>query len=147
VYVRVRAYLISLALLAWVAVPLFRPASADSFPHSTYPMFSHRRPEQLWLNQMVWVSPTGETTALPPRFVGTEEVMQAAATISRAVSSGPSAASSLCDEVARAVAEDTDLSEAVHVEIVSQLYNVIAYFSEGAAPIERRVRARCEVPR
>ncbi|MDH3606542.1 MAG: hypothetical protein OER12_06070, partial [Acidimicrobiia bacterium] len=59
-----------------------------------------------------------------------------AATVSRAISRGE--AEDLCREVL------TNVPAAAVIEIVTETYDVIAYFDESEEPLQRIVHARCQ---
>lgn len=127
---------ISAAVVVAVAFPVLGSPFRDSFPLSTYPMFSVARPQQAAVNSAVGFDTTGgEITLRPLDIGGTREVIQAAATISRAISRGE--AEDLCKEVLRKV------PGATVIEIVTETYDVIAYFDDDQVPLQRVVHARC----
>lgn len=119
-----------------VAAPVLSSPYRDSFPLSTYPMFSIARPQQTTVDSVVGFDITGTELALHPDDIGgTREVIQAAATISRAISRGE--AEALCREVL------SNVDEAVLIEVVTETFDVIAYFDEDEEPLQRVVHARC----
>jgi hypothetical protein len=142
---RIKAYLIGLGAVVASAWPALAQ-SRDSFPLSTFPMFSHPR-GQPWLDVVVGLDERGHSQALEPRLVANAETLQAAAAISRAVRSGPAATKRLCREVAKNVAAEPELSSVIWVEVRSEKYDPIEYFTEGPEPLESRKRGRCRVPR
>ena len=125
-------------LLALTAYPALRSPADDSFPLSTYPMFSTARPAETSVSSAVGFDSTDQRITLSPRIVGgTLEVIQAAGTIAQAIRSGSTA--NLCDEVlAKAPAA------VVAVEIVTETYDVVGYFDGADDPSQRTVHARCE---
>ena len=128
--------LVSLAIVVAVAVPVLGSPFRDSFPLSTYPMFSVARPQQATVNSAVGFDAAGDELTLRPLDIGgTREVIQAAATVSRAISRGESAA--LCEEVLAKV------PKAAVIEIVTETYDVVAYFDDNEEPLQRIVHARC----
>lgn len=120
-----------------VAAPVLGSPFRDSFPLSTYPMFSVARPQQATVNSAVGFDTAGDELTLRPIDIGgTREVIQAAATVSRAISRGE--AEDLCREVL------TNVPTAAVIEIVTETYDVIAYFDENEEPLQRIVHARCQ---
>lgn len=120
-----------------VAAPVLGSPFRDSFPLSTYPMFSVARPQQATVNSAVGFDTAGDELTLRPIDIGgTREVIQAAATVSRAISRGE--AEDLCREVL------TNVPTAAVIEIVTETYDVIAYFAESEEPLQRIVHARCQ---
>lgn len=119
-----------------VAAPVLGSPFRDSFPLSTYPMFSVARPQQATVSSAVGFDASGaEVTLRPTDIGGTREVIQAAATISRAISRGEAA--ELCEEVL------SNVPAAAVVEIVTETFDVIAYFDESEEPLQRIVHAKC----
>lgn len=136
-----RRQVIAMAAVALVAA-LVWPATADrdSFPLSNYPMFAAARPAETTFRTAVGVDASGDVVRLSPRQIGgTDQVIQAAATIRRAIENGTA------DEVCAEIARRHD-GAAVTVEIVTERYDTIAWFDGDTEPIERRVHARCRVP-
>ena len=81
---RAYAYTVSAVLLAAVLSPGLRNAQdprTDSFPLSTYPMFSYDKPRTATVTSAVAQGPDGLEVPLAPKFVGTSETMQALRTI------------------------------------------------------------------
>jgi hypothetical protein len=125
-------------LVALVAFPALRSPAADSFPLSTYPMFSLARPAETTVSSAAGFDAAGNRVTLSPRVVGgTAEVIQAAGTIGQAISSGSTEA--LCAEVLAKAPPAV-----VAVEIATETYDVVGYFDGDEEPIRRTVHARCE---
>jgi hypothetical protein len=121
-----------------VAAPVVRSPGNDSFPLSTYPMFSLARPQQTTVSSAAGYDSAGRRITLSPTVVGgTREVIQAAGTVVQAIRSGSS------DELCREVLDKAN-TQVVAVEIVTEVYDVIAYFDGDEAPVQRTVHARCE---
>lgn len=139
---RAWAYTVSASLVGAVLWPLQQTKAEDSFPLSTYPMFSKRRPTELSLDHVVAVAATRQR-AVPPPLVASGEVLQAKATITQKLRQGRRGAEALCREVAERLREDEDWRWADHVEVRSDRYLVLGYFSGAKKPIWSRVHARC----
>lgn len=131
--------LVSVAMLAAVASPLWH--GRDSFPLSTFPMFSRARPAEVDIDHVVGIDAAGERRVLPPSLVMRGEVLQTKVAISRAIADKKARA--LC----RAVAERARGGTLVRIEVRTDRYTVARYFSGGREPARSRVHARCEVPR
>lgn len=117
----------------------------DSFPHSTYPMFSTRRGADTAVDTAVAVGSGGEVRRLDPeRIAATDEVILAAANVSRHVRAGT--ADVLCTEIAERVSSSGP-ADAVVIEVVTERFDAVAWFEDERAPLERIVHASCEVPR
>ena len=120
------------------AAPVVRSPADDSFPLSTYPMFSLARPRETTVSSAAGYDAAGARLRLSPRVVGgTGEVIQAAGTIVQAIRDETTAA--LCEEILTNVP-----TAAVAVEIVTETYDVIGYFDGDEDPLERTIHARCE---
>ncbi len=134
----------SLAVVAATLWPALREPPVDSFPLSTYPMFS-TVPESAWLDVIVGFDAAGHEHKSPPQLVANYEVMQAAQTIRLAVRKRR--APQLCDEVAARVAEDPEFEAVVRLEVQRRKFDPLTYFT--SPPSERllglRRRAKCEV--
>nr|PZN25044.1 MAG: hypothetical protein DIU78_11005 [Pseudomonadota bacterium] len=87
----------------------------------------------------------GTRHRLPPRLVATEEVMQAAATVRRAVRSGRAAMGRLCASIADRAARSAEHASLVEIALVEARFDPVAYFVRGPEPEERRVAHRCAV--
>jgi hypothetical protein len=130
-------------LSAWPAV---REPRVDSYPLSTYPMFSQRRGQPI-IERMQVLQRERSPTPVPPRLIANSETLQAAVTIRRAVSEGKRAMRILCREVAKRVAGEAELSQAVWIEIRRDRYDPIGYFELGRQALESKRLYRCRVPR
>ena len=138
------ALLASLAFVGLTLSPALRDPPRDSFPLSTYPMFSTVRGPS-WIHVVVGYDAQGEEHRIPPQLVANFEVMQAAQTIRRAVRA--KRAKQLCAEVAARVVTDTDFAALVYLEVQSRRFDPARYFTteDGQTPLEQRRRARCKL--
>lgn len=143
---RVVAYVWGMGLCVLSAWPAWREPPIDSYPLSTYPMFSYERGQPL-IHRMVAVDRQRNRQPLSPELVANTETLQAAAAIGRAVGAGPEAMRTLCREVASRVAENPDFRGARSLEIRAERYDPIGYFTIGKLPLESRRLWRCRVPR
>ncbi len=138
----------SVLLVGALLWPLVR--GGDGFPLSNYPMFSSERGTEAKLAHVVGRRADGSGSPLPPRMLGTAEIMQAAQ-IARNAAKDRGRARDLCARVAERVATDVEWSDVVAVEVRTDAYDAVAYWSE--APASRssstasRVHARCDVDR
>lgn len=129
--------LFGMLVIVLVAAPAFGSPARDSFPLSTYPMFSLARPAETTVSTAVGFGSDGERMTLSPRTIsGTREVIQAAGTVAQAISSGT--ADELCREILAGAP-----STVATIEIVTERYDVVAYFDGATEPLERAVHARC----
>lgn len=142
---RAKAYIFGVGAVlasAWLTLT----DGADSFPLSTFPMFSHP-PGKPWVHTVVGIDAAGESEPIAPRLVANSEALQTAVAIARAVRSGRKATRRLCETVAEKVAREADLDDVVRVEVRSDRYDPVAYFTRGTTPLKSRLRASCRVPR
>jgi hypothetical protein len=131
--------LFSLTMVALVVWPVTTSPPRDSFPLSNYPMFARDRPTETTFATVVVVDPDGTVTRLSPREIGgTDQVIQAAATVSRAVRAGD--ADALCAEVLERRGDDIGHGR---LEVISERYDTVAWFDGDEVPIERTVHATC----
>lgn len=125
--------------------PLARHPDEDSFPLSTYPMFSRERPREMTMTHAVGLDAEGRAEPLPPRLSsGNREVLQSMVVLQQAVQSGRAGAQ--CEEIAARVTAARP--EVTHVVIETISFDAVAYFEEDRRePEARDVHARCEVRR
>ncbi len=137
------ALLFSLIMIGLALSPLVH--QRDSFPLSTYPMFTSVR-EKPWIAVVVGVDAQGQQRPIPPRLVANAELMQAAQTIGSAVKRGQ--AKRLCERVAARIADEPKWRDAVAVEVQSRQFDPRTYFTSatGREPLRVRKRAHCLVP-
>ena len=81
---RVHAYGFSALVLGAILWPLTQPASYDSFPLSTYPMFARAKPARATISHALAIDTQGAQRVIPPAVVTGGEVMQARVTLRRA---------------------------------------------------------------
>ena len=141
---RLHAGLITGGLLALIASPVVRSPDDDGFPLSTYPMFASPRATRQRLDYAYGETCSGERRALPPRLVGTGEILQAAALYERAVAGGQPTLEPLCARLAAAVAADPDYADIAIVHIVTGTHDAVEYLvrAERGPEVER---VRCQV--
>lgn len=105
----------ALALVLW---PLASRQPHDSFPLSTYPMFSQPR-RTLAVTSIQTENADGRRTAVAPTLLGSSELLQSQAVIRHAVRMGPSALRSLCRRTAQQL-ERTELANSTARVVVVQ---------------------------
>lgn len=144
---RVLAYGVGMGLtLAVLSKAFGDPVANDSYPLSTYPMFARARGKPL-LHFMEGVSTSGNIVRLEPNLIANQEVMQAAATVRRAVQRGERTMSRLCERVAENVQRSNAHTSVTEVRIVAARFDPLEYFSLGPVPESRKEQFRCSVPR
>lgn len=136
---------VSVMMIAAVLSPLARdPATEDSFPLSTYPMFAFKRTgAKVALHYVVAVGPGGARTHVPPSLVANHEPMQAMVTVRRAVERGHAAG--FCADVAGRVAGDDRFAAHDTVTVVFGVHRAVDYLVRGVRGTET-VLARCPIP-
>jgi len=141
-------YLISALFIGAVVSPYLESEPKDSFPLSTYPMFSFQKDRKATLEHVVGLTPDGRELFIPPRLIANDEVLQARATIHRTVRRGRLATRKLCAEVAeRLRGESGELGTVTTVEVRRATYDSVEYFTKHAPPTHSKVFARCPVTR
>lgn len=142
---RLRAYGVLVSLLAGVLLPLGWPVGRDDFPVSSYPMFTHKRDRVMETVHVLALAADGSAQPVAPEFVANGAVMQAAATIGRAIALGN--ASALCERVARNLSKQARVG-VNELSVATSTYDTVVYFrnSGGRLPLQRVEHARCPVP-
>jgi hypothetical protein len=140
---------VSLVVALLVAMPAFSEPSEDSFPLSTFPMFSRaKRDPELVLTQVLAVMPDGTRQPLPPKLAtGNAEVIQALRMIRDEVYGGRARATAFCEDIAARVrsADDEHWRQAKTIEIARSHFDTVAYFETGPEPVTRKPLKRCAV--
>lgn len=141
--VRLAVYAFSAFMVAAVAAPGVIPGMQDSFPFSTYPMFSRRRPDVAWMATAKAVRADGSRAPIAARDIASSEPMQTLSTLKRALNGGPEAARALCE----AIAGRLDPEGVVGVELRWERHRVIGYFKGQTEPEATRRVFQCSVSR
>jgi hypothetical protein len=137
---RAWAYVVSVAALALVFSPVLRPSQRDSYPLSTYPMFSYNRGRESALPTAVGVTLGGQVRRLSPELIsGGYEPVRAFATVEASIGKGDTA--ELCEEIAERTVKNRD--DLVAIEVVTEVHDVVAWFDGHKEPSQRIVHARC----
>ncbi|MGK3995904.1 hypothetical protein [Sorangium sp. So ce1024] len=143
---RAYAYAVTAGLVLLMLAPMFRRPPVDSFPLSTYPMFSWgRRDARTTVERAVGVDARGGRRPIPPRLVGSEEVLQARATLAQSIRQGARAARALCRGIASRVAGQPGHADIVKVEIRTDTFDAIAFFDGHETPLDSKLHATCKV--
>ena len=141
---RVLAYTVSVAFVIAVLLPVLGDPRSDSFPFSTYPMFSGLRDSMASIDHVVGVAGDGSRTVLPPESVANDEVLQARAIIHQAVRQGPDATDKLCQQAALWVYE-ARWEKIETVEVLTDRFDALAYFDGNKSPMSSVLHASCVV--
>lgn len=141
-------YALAAVMLGSLLAPLLRVPPRDSFPLSTYPMFSYAHQGQtLSLELAVAVLADGSRVAVPPRLIGTEEVMLARKLVRHAVARNQ--ATSFCQSIAARLraAPDPRLGVVKAIEVRTERFDVFDYFLKPASERahDGTVHASCPV--
>jgi hypothetical protein len=144
--VRVRAYLVGAVMVLAVAWPITWDSHRDSFPLSTYPMFSFPRQRAETLSSVVVQTPAGEILRLSsPLISGGSETTLASVTVINAINGGQDKTDELCREVAGRLAGSEDHASG-EVLVVTERWDVVEYLQGGRTPEKRTVHTTCPVP-
>ena len=136
---------------AWTAVVLVVALTGvvplaldrDSFPLSTFPMFSADIDSTQSIDTAVGVAADGSALRLEPEVIAaTTIVNQAVTVVSDAIASGR--ADRLCGDIAGRVRTGGP-AEAIAVEVVTETYDAPEWFDGNRQPVGRHVHARCGV--
>ncbi|MEO1481380.1 MAG: hypothetical protein AAFU77_04690 [Myxococcota bacterium] len=134
------AYAIPGVLLVAVFAPVIGNLG-DSYPLSTYPMFSRYREPVGWVVRALRVAPDGTATPVVPAIVAEGEPMQAIVTLKRTFRNGRKASLALCREILERLDED----DALAVELRRDLIDAREHFADREAKAkESQLMARCE---
>jgi hypothetical protein len=125
------------ALALAILAPLALPADWDSFPISSYPMFSRNVGRTVTLGHAILVRENGERAPVPPEVVGTPEPMVAKNLVENAIAHG--SAADLCARLA------SRARGGGRIEIVTSTFDSRAYFEGRREPTGRVVHATCNV--
>lgn len=145
---RRRAWAVALVAGVSAAVlwPVVRQPPRDSFPLSTYPMFSFPRQPVVDIDVVMGVTADGDDVRLGPELIAdTDEVIQAGALVRRAVAGGQDASGSLCATVADRVAGSSVGAD--RIEVRTDRYDAVAWFQGDEEPLTSTLRATCPVTR
>ena len=141
---RLLGSIVSVVLIAATIEPVLRDPNDDSFPLSTYPMFAWKRSTTVTMDYLVGYTADGQRWHVPPRAIGSAEVMQAKRLVDRAVMHGQAGMRELCERAAEKVRRLRP--DIVSIAVVTGTHEAIAYLGRGERGVERE-RVRCEVPK
>jgi hypothetical protein len=127
-----------------VLAPVFRQPARDSFPLSNYPMFANDRGPVTLVNTVLGVDRDGELHTLSPEIIGgSDEVILAASTVTRAIRGGTT------DHLCRSAADRADPGagdgELILLRVVTHRYDTVDYLQGDREPIDETIHAECEV--
>jgi len=138
---KLAAALLTSVMVVLVVSPVFRSPPTDSFPLSTFPMFSDLVEPVVAIDVVVGIDTTGASVSLGPRVIaGTDEVIIAGSIVRQAVRGGAASAAQLCDDVVSRVGADKGLTA---IEVRTETVDAIAWFSGSSQPLSTQVHHRC----
>lgn len=144
---RIRPVAVAVVILAVTLWPLVRRPLVDSFPHSTYPMFSENREPVADIEVVVGVDAEGRDVTLSPELIaGTEEVIVAGSRVRTAIARGDADTRSLCLAVAERVQRSRSGDEVATIAVRTDRYDAVAWFAGDTTPLSSVEHARCDVP-
>ena len=141
---RVLGTIVSVVLIAATLEPVLRDPNDDGFPLSTYPMFAWKRSTRVTMDYLVGYTAGGERWHVPPRLIGSSEVMQAKRLVDRAVAGGRAGMMALCERAAERVKRRRP--DIVSIAVVNGTHEAVDYLARDVRGTERE-RVRCQVPR
>ncbi|MEO0460515.1 MAG: hypothetical protein AAF219_06700 [Myxococcota bacterium] len=141
--VRAAAYLLPALLVGTVFAPAVWDLD-DSYPLSTYPMFSRYREPIAWVVRALRVEADGRATPVAPAVIAEGEPMQAIVTLKRTFRRGRRASQELCREILARL----ELGPDEAIELRRDYIDAREHFADPGAKAKRtRLVARCESSR
>lgn len=137
-----------LAVTVGVLVALLAPVAfdRDSFPLSTYPMYSRARGSESTIVTAQGVLDDGSRRELTPTLIGdSDDPLLVVGELRAALSAGRAAAR--CGEIAERVAGRSSMDGVDRVEVVSERHDTVERARGDDGLVERTVHASCEVRR
>ena len=135
---------LTLVVAALLLSPVFRTPPVDSFPLSTFPMFSNLIEPVVDIDFVVGIDESGGTVTLDPETIaGTDEIIVAGSIVRQAVHGGTTALALLCAEVAVRAERDG----IVAVEVRTDRVDAIGWYSGNRQPLSSITQHRCAVGR
>lgn len=143
---RLAAGLLTAAVVLVLASPALLPDRRDSFPLSTFPMFSSLIEPIVDIDYAIGLDEGGNDITLDPETIaGTDEIIIAGSVVSQAVRGGETALAPLCSAIATRVSSGSRESSIVGIEIRTDRLDAVAYFAGDELPIERVAHWVCDV--
>jgi hypothetical protein len=119
----------------------------DSFPFSTYPMYSRARPAVVSIPSAIAIDGTGTEHRLSMRVIGrSDDPLIVAGELRSAIARGR--ADERCAEISeRLGSERAETQDLVRVEVVMERHDVVAQVNGESSLIDRTVHAACPTER
>jgi hypothetical protein len=145
-HTRLYGYALIVVILGATAYPLTWPRGRDSFPLSSYPMFSRLLPTAaMTVQYAIGVDAGGGRHHLAPELVANDEVLQARAVLAHAVGRGRAGVDTLCKHIAGRVARTSSLRHVIEVRIVTGSHDAVAYLTGRDRVGSERLHGRCSI--
>jgi hypothetical protein len=129
-------WLFTAALGAAILSPLVRARGWDSFPISSFPMFSRGNlGTRVWMGHVILVDEDGRRRPAPPSVVGSPEPMVAKNLVENALARDE--AYGLCMAIGGRAPPGV-----AKIEIVTSVFDTSRYFTDPT-PVERTVHTTC----
>jgi hypothetical protein len=134
-----------------VVSAMFLPVALDrdSFPLSTYPMYSRARPSEVSFVTAVGVGATGDVQRLSLALIGdSDDPLIVAGELRTAVADGRAGqrCAAIAGRVGARQSGDSDMPDrTVAVEVVTERHDVIAQVTGRPSQTDRVVHARCDI--
>jgi len=134
--------LVTIAAAGLLVAPVV--LDTDSFPLSTYPMYSRVRGAEVAFATARGVDRSDRTHHLSLGVIGaSDDPLIVAGELRAAIAAGR--AGDRCGEIAGRVSRSGDESELRAIEIVTELHDVVRLATGAESLIERTVHARCRL--
>jgi len=137
-----------IAVTAGVVAALVAPVvlDRDSFPLSTYPMYSRARGEAVTFATAQAVDADGNSSTLTLGVIGnSDDPLIVAGELRDAIRNDR--AEQRCEEIAQRAADWSGLpAGSTTIEVVTERHDVVVQVEGGDSILERTVHATCEVP-
>jgi sulfur transfer complex TusBCD TusB component (DsrH family) len=118
-------------------------AERDSYPHSHLPMFSVRRTEIARIDTAIGLDENKEIVRLSPRLIAdTDEVIMAKDAVVNAIRTKRT--TELCKEIAQRISKRRN--DITQVQVVTEVYNAVAWFKNEKNPLNVEIHSECDVP-
>jgi hypothetical protein len=145
---RLYGYAVIVVILGATVYPVSWPLGRDSFPLSSYPMFSRRLPTAgMTVQYAIGVDAGGGRHHLAPELIANDEVLQARAVLAHAVGRGRAGVDALCTHIAGRVARTKRLRHVIEVRIVTGNHDAVAYLTGRDRVGKERLHGRCPIQR
>lgn len=144
---RRRWALATVAVVVALVVPV--ALDHDSFPLSTYPMYSQARSDRVTLPTALGIADDGAAARLSLGLIGdSDDPLVVAGELREAIARGT--VDERCDEIARRVGADGATTPSggrlVAIEIVLEHHDVVDQAMGDPPPLRSELLTRCEVP-